>query len=173
MHLLHHEMKVFQTWVQLKGNYYNHRMSHWSFSASVSNVHFKCFHLKRKQYVLWLKTSLLYRVREWGPIAVKSLWCSDFDVRLASSAMGQVTTLSLVWCLLFFPCRSNWSSLPLSQVSVKEVPPGSQTRGCPTCIEASTFKSSFSTCRERENYKMKPCPTGFTSNRILLKANVF
>lgn len=46
------------------------------------------FNLVRKRCVLWLKTSLSHRVRERGPVAVKSLWCSDFDVRLSGLSYG-------------------------------------------------------------------------------------
>ena len=53
------------------------------------------FNLVRKRCVLWLKTSLSYRERERGPVAVKSLWCSDFDVRLSGLSYGTVGQHSL------------------------------------------------------------------------------
>lgn len=94
---------------------------------------------------------------------VKSLWCSDFDVRWSGLSCGTEGHHSLT-CLvppLLLLLLKLIQSAPHSNLS-KRSPTWLSDRGCPTCIDSSTFKSSFSICSERENYKMKPCPTGFT-----------
>lgn len=70
-----------------------------------------------------------------GPAAVKSLWRSDFDVRLAGLSSGTGGHQSLTGVVPpFLPLPAQTDPVYLRQVSVKEVPPGCQCGGVPLVL---------------------------------------
>lgn len=120
--------------------------------------------------VLWKSSSVFsdWRLLFYGGVPLQSsLLRSDFDVRLAGLSPGTGGHQSLTGVVpAFLPACKDRCSLPLRQVSVKEVPPGCQRRGVPL-IQASTFKSSYSECRVRRKHKLKTRLIQKTESRVV------
>lgn len=135
--------------VNLK-TYYCHKngVIQWSLSTTVWQVQ---FHVSPEKKSMLFDGRLLFkRVKSHcSQVVARRLWCEISGPR----HRGERSPLTH-WLAASFssPCRSDWSSLSFSQVSVKEIPPGCQTQCSPPCIKASTFKSPFSTERVRERY---------------------